>query len=78
MNDKDKSKLRNREEINLIADYQMEYGLEEHWSDELTKEFNEKWDAIQNATDEKKEDVITTSNGLYNEKICGLSSLYDD
>ena len=43
---KDKLKLKNKEEINLIADYQMEYGMEDHWSDELTEEFNKKWDII--------------------------------
>ena len=56
MDKEEMAKLKNKEEISLIGDYHMEYGLEEHWSDELTTEFNKRWDAIQ----EKYDDLIKT------------------
>lgn len=41
------NKQRRREETNLIADFEMEYGNEENWSDEIKTEFDQKWDEIQ-------------------------------
>ena len=40
-------KKRNTEEVDLIADYEMEWGQPDHWPDEIIKEFDDKWDAIQ-------------------------------
>jgi hypothetical protein len=34
-------------EIELIADFEMEYGNEEHWGDSTIKDFDEKWEEIQ-------------------------------
>jgi hypothetical protein len=42
MNDKD------REEVDLIAEYEVEYGQPDNWSDDIEEEFNRKWDEIQN------------------------------
>lgn len=42
-----KSKLKDIEEVNLIADFEMEYGSEEHWSKETIKEFDDQWQIIQ-------------------------------
>jgi hypothetical protein len=38
---------KNLYEIELIADYEMEYGDEANWSDETIDVFNEEWDKIQ-------------------------------
>lgn len=40
-------KLKNKEEVDLIADFEMEWGFEEHWSDDVIKEFDTKWEEIQ-------------------------------
>jgi hypothetical protein len=45
MNEKDK--MKNIKEINLIADYEMEWGREDNWPDHIVKEFNDKWEKIQ-------------------------------
>lgn len=37
----------NSEEINLIADFEMEYGDESNWSSDVQAEFDKKWAAIQ-------------------------------
>lgn len=34
-------------EIELIADYELEYGDETHWDDETIEKFNAEWDKIQ-------------------------------
>lgn len=34
-------------EIELIADFEMEYGYAENWSDSIIDAFDEKWAAIQ-------------------------------
>lgn len=41
------NKLKDIEEVNLIADFEMEYGNECHWSDETIKEFDDQWQMIQ-------------------------------
>jgi hypothetical protein len=43
----EKNKMKNIEEINLIADYEMEWGQEDNWPDHIVKEFNDKWEKIQ-------------------------------
>jgi len=40
-------KERNKQEANLIADFEMEYGNEDNWSDEVKKDFETKWKEIQ-------------------------------
>ena len=40
-------KERNKQEASLIADFEMEYGNEDNWSDEVKNEFETKWNAIQ-------------------------------
>ena len=34
-------------EIELIADYEIEYGNEDNWSEEVVNEFDKEWDKIQ-------------------------------
>ena len=34
-------------EIELIADFEMEYGQEDKWTEEQELDFNKKWDEIQ-------------------------------
>ena len=34
-------------EIELIADYELEYGDETHWDNDTVDKFNEEWDEIQ-------------------------------
>jgi hypothetical protein len=34
-------------EVELIADYEMEYGNEDNWSEDIVSKFNEEWDEIQ-------------------------------
>ena len=48
------NKLKSIEETNLIADFEMEYGSEEHWSEETIKEFDDQWQIIQ---DKYKENI---------------------
>lgn len=33
--------------IELIADYELEYGDETHWDNDTVDKFNEEWDEIQ-------------------------------
>ena len=40
-------KERNKQEVDLISDFNMEYGNEENWSDEVKADFDIKWKAIQ-------------------------------
>ncbi len=40
-------RLKNSREVSLIAEFEMEYGQEDNWSDEIKEEFNRKWDDIQ-------------------------------
>ena len=40
-------KERNKQEVNLISDFNMEYGNEENWSDEVKADFDIRWNAIQ-------------------------------
>ncbi len=40
-------RLKNSREVSLIAEFEMEYGSEDNWSDEIKEEFNRKWDDIQ-------------------------------
>lgn len=47
------SKLKDIEETDLIADFEMEYGFEEHWSEETIKEFETQWQKIQDKYKEK-------------------------
>jgi hypothetical protein len=40
-------KEKNRKEVALIADFEMEYGQFDHWAPGIEQEFNRKWDEIQ-------------------------------
>ncbi len=40
-------KERNKQEVDLISDFNMEYGNEENWSDEVKADFDIRWKAIQ-------------------------------
>ena len=41
-------------EIELISDYEMEYGNEGNWPKFIVDEFNDKWDEIQEKFKESK------------------------
>jgi hypothetical protein len=43
----EEEKAKDRDEVSLIADYEMEWGDPGNWSDEVTNEFNKKWESIQ-------------------------------
>ena len=47
VNMNEKAKMKDRDEVNLIADYEMEWGQEDHWSDDVIAEFDKKWEIIQ-------------------------------
>lgn len=47
------NKLKDVEEVNLIADFEMEFGYEEHWTKETIDEFDEQWERIQEKYKEK-------------------------
>jgi hypothetical protein len=34
-------------EVELIADFEMEYGQPDYWSEDTEKEFDKKWEEIQ-------------------------------
>jgi len=34
-------------EVELIADFEMEWGQPDHWDEDTEREFNEKWNLIQ-------------------------------
>jgi len=42
-----RNKQKNKEEIDLIFEFEQEYGDESNWSDEEEAEFNKRWDDIQ-------------------------------
>ena len=44
---KTKLQQKNMYEVDLIADYEMEYGDPTNWSEEVASEFDKKWDNIQ-------------------------------
>lgn len=44
---KELEKKRNKEEVDLISEFEMEHGNEENWSDDVRKEFDKKWNDIQ-------------------------------
>ncbi len=41
------NKQRHKEELDLIFEFEMEYGNEDNWSDEIKEIFNKEWDEIQ-------------------------------
>ncbi len=41
------NKQRRKEELDLIFEFEMEYGNEDNWSDEIKEIFNKEWDEIQ-------------------------------
>ena len=49
----DVARKKSNEEVNLIADFEMEYGEEFKWSDEVQAAFDAKWEEIQNKYPEK-------------------------
>lgn len=42
------AQIKDMYEVELIADFEMQYGDPGNWSDEETAEFDAKWDEIQN------------------------------
>jgi len=34
-------------EVELVADFEMEWGQPDHWDEDTEREFNEKWEIIQ-------------------------------
>jgi NAD/NADP transhydrogenase alpha subunit len=44
---KTKEQIKSMYEVDLIAEFEMEYGDPDHWSEETTEEFNQKWEEIQ-------------------------------
>lgn len=44
-------KMKNTEEINLIADFELEYGQTDYWSEEVQEKFDKLWKEIQNKYD---------------------------
>jgi hypothetical protein len=47
------NKLKGIEEVSLIADFEMEYGSEDNWSEETIKEFDDQWQMIQDKYKER-------------------------
>jgi len=45
-------KEKNREEVSLIVDFEMEYGMADNWDEETAEKFDNKWDEIQQKWDE--------------------------
>lgn len=41
---------KNLKETSLIAEFEMEYGSEDTWSDEIKEDFEKKWDEIEKGT----------------------------
>lgn len=56
-------------EVDLIAEYEMEWGELDHWSDEVVKEFDEKWDKIQKKFKDEKERIEELQEKLHKIKI---------
>lgn len=41
------AQIKSMYEVDLIADYEMEWGEPDHWPQHIVNEFNQKWDEIQ-------------------------------
>lgn len=42
------TRRKNKEEVDLIANYTMDYGDSDNWSDGVREDFDNDWEAIQN------------------------------
>lgn len=42
------TRRKNKEEVDLIANYTMDYGDSDNWNDEVREDFDNDWEAIQN------------------------------
>jgi hypothetical protein len=43
----EQKRRRNKDEVDLIFEFEMEHGNEENWPDDVHKEFDKKWNEIQ-------------------------------